>query len=94
MSARSTIIINISLGQNPEAQKIYVGLTKAGIEVLYDDREDASAGEKFADSDIIGIPYRVVISKKSLDSGGVEIKKRGEKEERVVSPAEISKIVA
>lgn len=84
----------ISLGKNDEAQKIYDELTKKDIEVLYDDREDASAGEKFADSDLIGIPYRIVISKKSLDSGGVEIKKRGEKEAKVFSPAEIKKILA
>ncbi|MFA6047778.1 MAG: aminoacyl--tRNA ligase-related protein [Parcubacteria group bacterium] len=84
----------ISLGQNLESEKIYNDLTKKNIEVLYDDREEISAGEKFADSDLIGIPYRVVVSKKSLASGGVEIKKRGEHDSKVVSPAEIEKILS
>jgi len=73
----------ISLGQNEEAEKIYAELSVKGIEVLLDDRE-VSAGEKFADSDLIGIPYRVVISKKSLEVGGVELKKRSEKESKIV----------
>ncbi len=47
-----------------EADKLYGELQKAGIEVLYDDR-DVRAGEKFADSDLIGIPYRIVFGKKS-----------------------------
>lgn len=77
----------VSLGQNEEAEKLYGELTAKGIEVLFDDR-DASAGEKFADSDLIGIPCRIVISKKSLEAGGVEVKKRNEKESRIVSREE------
>jgi prolyl-tRNA synthetase len=50
-------------------------LKQKGIEVLLDDR-DASAGSKFADADLIGIPHRVVISEKSLEKGGLEYKKR------------------
>lgn len=65
----------ISLGKDEEAQKIYDDLTAKNIEVLYDDR-DVRPGEKFADSDLIGIPYRVVISDKSLAAGGIEIKSR------------------
>ncbi|HRY82867.1 MAG TPA: His/Gly/Thr/Pro-type tRNA ligase C-terminal domain-containing protein [Candidatus Moranbacteria bacterium] len=80
----------ISLGQNEEAQKIYEELEKNNIEVLYDDRE-ISAGEKFADSDLIGIPYRIVVSKKSLENGGAEIKKRNEKESRIVKIKDIAK---
>ncbi|MBI3103428.1 hypothetical protein HYZ05_00650 [Candidatus Daviesbacteria bacterium] len=49
-----------------------------GIEVLFDDRKDVSAGAKFADADLIGIPYRVVISKKTQEK--LEVKKRSEKE--------------
>ncbi|MCX6765629.1 MAG: His/Gly/Thr/Pro-type tRNA ligase C-terminal domain-containing protein [Candidatus Moranbacteria bacterium] len=60
-----------------EVDKIYKLLQDNGIEVLHDDRE-ASAGEKFADADLIGIPYRVVVSEKSLKAGGVEVKKRNE----------------
>jgi prolyl-tRNA synthetase len=81
----------ISLDQNSESQKIYDDLTAKGVEVLYDDREDVSAGEKFADSDLIGIPYRLVVSKKSLAGGGVEIKKRGERESKIVSVEEVLK---
>ena len=65
----------ISLGADEKAAEIYVALKAAGVETLYDDR-DVSAGEKFADSDLLGIPYRVVIGKRSLESGQAEIKKR------------------
>ena len=78
----------LSLSKNEEAEKIYQELIDNNIEVLYDDR-DASAGEKFADSDLIGIPYRIVISEKSLAAGGVEIKKRSEKESKIVKVEEI-----
>lgn len=73
----------LSLGQDTEAEKIYADLQAKGIEVLYDDR-DASAGQKFADADLIGIPYRVVVSKKSLAAGGVELRKRSEKDSEIV----------
>ena len=73
----------INLGKKEEAEKIYNDLEKNNIEVLYDDREDASAGEKFADADLIGIPLRAVVSEKSLASGGVEVKKRGEKTQNI-----------
>ncbi|EKD59023.1 MAG: Proline-tRNA ligase [uncultured bacterium] len=81
----------ISLGENEEAEKIYGELKQKGIEVLFDDRE-ARAGEKFADSDLIGIPYRVVISAKSLAAGGIEIKKRNESESKVISAEELIQI--
>lgn len=74
----------ISLGKNEEAEKIYDNLLKNNIEVLFDDR-DVSAGEKFADADLIGIPYRVVVSKKSFESGGAEIKKRPEPASEIIS---------
>jgi prolyl-tRNA synthetase len=66
----------ISLNQNEKAEQLYKELTKAGVEVLYDDR-DTRAGGKFADSDLIGIPLRVVMSKKTLEQDAVEIKQRG-----------------
>lgn len=69
----------LSLGADEKAEEIYKELTAAGIEVLYDDR-DASAGEKFAASDLIGIPYRVVVGKRSLESGLAEVKRRSENE--------------
>ncbi len=80
----------ISLSKNEEAQNIYDDLVKNDVEALYDDRE-ISAGEKFADSDLIGIPYRIVISKKSLENGGVEIKKRNEKESKIIKIEDIAR---
>jgi prolyl-tRNA synthetase len=57
------------------ADRLYDLLTGKGIEVLYDDR-DVRPGEKFADADLFGIPYRLVVSDKSLQAGGSELKKR------------------
>lgn len=57
-------------------EELYTDFKTAGIDVFYDDREDASAGEKFADADLLGIPLRVVISKKTLEKQGVELKER------------------
>jgi prolyl-tRNA synthetase len=58
-----------------EADTLYEKMIKEGIEVLYDDR-DMRAGEKFADSDLMGIPERIVISEKTLESRSVEVKNR------------------
>lgn len=63
-----------------KAQEIYDNLNKSGIDVLYDDREDVSAGAKFADADLIGCPFRIVLSKKTMAGGEVELKKRNEEE--------------
>ncbi len=65
----------LSLGQNERADTIYQEFTAAGIDTLYDDR-DVSAGEKFAESDLIGIPYQVIMGKKTIENGEVEIKRR------------------
>ena len=73
-----------------EAEKIYNSLQKEKIEVLYDDRNE-SAGVKFKDSDLIGIPLRIVISKKTLEKDSVEVKRRSEDGFELV---EIDKIVA
>jgi len=78
----------LSLGQDIEAKKIYEKLQELKIAVLWDDR-DVRAGEKFADSDLIGIPYRVVISDKSLATGGLEVKKRNEEKSKIVSVQEL-----
>ena len=78
----------LSLGKDAEAEVLYEALRAKGIEVLYDDR-DVSAGEKFADSDLIGIPLRMVVSKKSLEAGGIEVKKRLEKEAEILTKEEL-----
>jgi len=66
----------ISIDKNKEAEKLYDDLQNKGFNVLYDDREDVSAGEKFAESDLIGISTRFVISEKTLKNNSVEIKDR------------------
>lgn len=71
-------IVSISGGNYDvvaEADRLYDSLTEHGIEALYDDR-DVRAGEKFADSDLIGIPTRLVVSEKTLAEGGVEVVSR------------------
>lgn len=57
------------------ADGIYTALEKRGVEVLYDDR-DARPGNKFADSDLLGMPYRVVVSKKMKEEGKFEVVER------------------
>ena len=57
------------------ASELYRHLSSKGIEVLYDDRQ-CSAGEKFSDADLIGIPWRYVVSSKTLESDAVEVKDR------------------
>lgn len=57
------------------ADALYEHLIKKGVEVLYDDR-DAGAGEKFSDSDLIGIPKRYIVSSRTLSTDSVEVKDR------------------
>jgi prolyl-tRNA synthetase len=68
-----------AIGESEEvknaANSIYDDLTKAGVEIFYDDR-DVRPGEKFADADLIGIPIRLVVSEKTLAGEEVEFKKR------------------
>lgn len=82
----------ISLGENEAAEKLYQEMQAAGLEVLYDDRE-VSAGEKFADCDLIGCPYRLVISAKSLKENKVELKRRVSNDLELVSLDQIIKIL-
>lgn len=74
-----------------EAEKVYKLLGVEGIEVLFDDRVGPSAGEKFADADLIGIPYRVVISKKTKDK--LEVKKRSEKNTHFLTLSQLIEIL-
>ncbi len=72
------------VGLDSEGEKVYKLLLAEGIEVLFDDREGVSAGAKFADADLLGIPYRVVVSKKTTDDK-LEIRKRSDKETKFVT---------
>lgn len=82
----------VSLGADDsvkqEAEKLYNRLLAKGVEVLWDDR-DAQAGAKLADADLIGIPTRLVISKKTLAEDCVELKERSEKDAKMVKLAEV-----
>lgn len=72
------------------AEDLYKKLTDSHVEVLFDDR-DESAGAKFADSDLIGIPMRVVVSDKSLEKGGVELKERTSENSEIVTVEQLLK---
>lgn len=67
-----------------KAEKLYSDLQAAGVEVLFDDR-DGPPGMKFKDADLIGLPLRVVISRRSLSNGGLEVKERRDKDAKTVA---------
>ncbi|GAB5490878.1 MAG: proline--tRNA ligase [Phototrophicaceae bacterium] len=69
-------------------EELYKSMQKAGIEVLYDDR-DERAGVKFNDADLIGIPLRVTVSKRSLKNGGLEFKRRDSDDKQIVAQDDI-----
>lgn len=72
------------------ADELYAELTQKGASVLYDDR-DARAGEKFADSDLMGIPYRIVVGRDALNTGEYELVNRATGEVSKVSKEDILK---
>lgn len=84
-------IMNQESGIKEKADESYKKLQDAGIEVLYDDREDVSAGEKFVDADLIGIPVRLVISERTGDK--IEFKKRKSNKTELLSQEEIVKLL-
>jgi len=83
----------IDIKQEKEGAEVYDRLMEQGVDVLYDDRQEVSAGEKFADADLIGIPLRLVVSEDSLKGGGVEVKKRGSKEKEIISIERIKELI-
>jgi prolyl-tRNA synthetase len=80
----------VSLKKNEGADAVYNKLRENNIEVLYDDREDVGAGEKFADADLIGCPIRIVVSEKTLKKNSVEVKRRDSEDAELVG---VDKIV-
>ena len=76
------------------AEELYEKMTKNGVEVLFDDRDDLRAGEKFADADLIGIPYRIIVSEKTAENDSAEIKKRGEEKSEVLPIDKIMKKIS
>jgi prolyl-tRNA synthetase len=71
------------------AEKVYRDLTKKHIEVLYDDRDD-SPGVKFNDADLLGIPLRLTVSPRTLQSQSIELKWRKEKQSELLPLKEIT----
>ena len=72
-----------------QADEYYQELLDKGVEVLYDDRTDARPGEKFADSDLLGIPHRIVISPKNIDGDTLEYKHRSAADAQMLTRKEI-----
>ena len=70
------------------ADRLFSQLQAAGMDVLYDDREE-SPGVKFNDADLIGIPLRLTVSARSLEAGGVELKLRSESDREVIPLDEV-----
>jgi prolyl-tRNA synthetase len=75
------------------ASELYERLTNDGIEVLYDDR-DVRPGEKFADADLMGIPYRIVVSEKTLANNQYEVKSRTEDTAQLQDLDSVIKMIA
>jgi len=70
-------------GVEEQAHEAATALDAAGLSILLDDR-DARAGEKFADADLIGLPYRITVGKKTLEDGAVDLRDRATGDERRV----------
>lgn len=72
-----------------KSEELYLKLNERGDEVLWDDRLETRAGEKFADADLIGCPIRLVVSPKTLEQDSVEVKLRSEEDSKLVKFSEI-----
>jgi prolyl-tRNA synthetase len=79
-------LIQIGEGQDVKksAEEVYEVLTKSGLDTLYDDRQNKTAGEKFAEADLLGMPWRIVVSERTIKEGSFEVKERNEKETKLV----------
>ncbi|MBE9553218.1 MAG: proline--tRNA ligase, partial [Proteobacteria bacterium] len=81
-------LINLKAGDDKTTaacDDLYGKLRATGVEVLYDDRE-GRAGQKFADMDLIGLPWQLIVGPRGLDNGVVELKNRASGEREEVSP--------
>jgi prolyl-tRNA synthetase len=76
-------------GVRESAEQVYQQLQDAGIDVLFDDREEGSAGVKFNDADLLGMPVRVTVSPRSIEAGGAELKRRTEKDAQILPLADV-----
>ncbi|MBU83314.1 proline--tRNA ligase [Alcanivorax sp.] len=86
-------LVPVNIKKSPRerelAEKLYAEMTEAGIEVLFDDREKERLGVKLADSELLGIPHRVVIAERGMDNGVLEYKGRGDAENTEVAMDEV-----
>lgn len=73
--------------------KLYLHLGGLGYEVLYDDRKDLSAGVKFNDADLLGIPVQVIVGEKNLKDGNVEVKIRATHEKQIVELSKLNMVM-
>jgi prolyl-tRNA synthetase len=78
---------------NQTAQDLYDGLKQQGVEVLWDEREGVSPGEKFADADLIGVPLRLVVSEKTLKEQAIEWKERHTTEAKLLPVGDVLETV-
>jgi len=74
-----------------KGEEIYQKLKEKKVEVLYDDRKDKSSGEKLVESDLLGLPLRLVVSKRTLEKKGIGLKLRREKEEKIIAEKDLAK---
>ena len=72
---------------------LFQKIVKARLEVLYDDREDVTSGEKLVDADLLGIPKRIIISSRTLQKQSLEIKERKIKKTRLVKIKDFDKLI-
>lgn len=86
-------VIPLSATVRDAARKIYEDLQQKGVSVLFDDRDDKTAGERFSDADLIGIPWRLVVSERTVKEEKVEIKKRNESDPTLMDFAAFLKLV-
>jgi len=92
-------VIIVALIDSPEvsqtAESLYQELKSAGVEVIYDDRDNktATAGVKFSDADLIGIPVRITVSRRSIQKGGFELKLRTQSESNIVLKEDIVRTI-
>lgn len=86
-------LVNVGNETTVESEKIYKKLKGHGVKILWDDR-DERPGSKFADADLLGIPYRIVISEKTIEKNGIEFKKRNENSAKIISEEELIKQLA
>jgi len=74
------------------ADRLYSDLQKEKIEILYDDRKNLTVGEKLVEADLIGLPWRLVVSEKTLAKNSIEIKSRRQKKSQLIKIKDLKKI--